>query len=167
MILLGVDVGITGAIAALRGDGAFQDVRDLPITSNGGAKWIDGPELLSIVRQMRNGAEARAIVERTHAMPKLGTVAANSKGMTLGSVLATLQIAGIAVELVTPQGWKRSLGLLAPGTSDRQKKTASLHRARQLFPSAPLERQLDNGRAEALLIAHWACRYQVSGKIAA
>lgn len=158
MITLGIDVGVTGAIAALRDDGAFLDVRDLPVMSSGKTKWIDGPGLLSMIFDMRNGQEARAVVEHIHATPKMATTTGHSLGLTLGSVLATLQQAGIAIELVTPVTWKRSLGLLAPGSTDREKKLASLCRARMLFPFAPLERQLDNGRAEALLIAHYSQR---------
>jgi hypothetical protein len=161
-----VDVGITGAIACLRGDGAFLDVEDLPVMTFRTAKWIDGTELLTIVRRMRQGAPTKAIVERIHAMPAMGAIANNSKGMTLGSVLSTLQIAGCAIELVEPGTWKRALGLLAPTKSDREKKAASLHRARQLFPSAPLTRVADNGRAEALLIAHWHQQRARQGSLA-
>lgn len=160
MIIFGIDCGLTGAISALRDDGAFQDVRDLPVITNAQAKWIDGMQLIGLLREMRNGCEARVVIERTQTTPKITSATANSMGLTLGSVLAAVQIAGLSLELVTPQTWKRALGLLAPGTSNREKKIASLHRARQLFPSAPLERVADNNRAEALLIAHWACRYQ-------
>jgi hypothetical protein len=155
VLTLGIDVGITGAIACLRDDGAFLDVEDLPVMTYRTAKWIDGTELLTIVRRMRQGSPAKAIVERIHAMPAMGALANNSKGMTLGSTLSILQVAGCAIELVEPGTWKRGLGLLAPKSTDREKKVASLHRARQLFPSAPLSRIADNGRAEALLIAHW------------
>jgi hypothetical protein len=161
MIILGIDVGVTGAIAALRDDGAFQDVRDLPIMVTGKAKWVDAMEMLHIVRDMRNGSEAVAFVERVHAMPMMGSVASNSKGMTLGSTLAALQIAGVAIELVEPGVWKRAMSLTAPkGTTDREKKLASLTRARMLFPAAPLTRVGDNNRAEALLIASYGQRFR-------
>ena len=158
MIQLGIDVGLTGAIAALTDDGALLSVEDLPVMTHGSAKWIDGQTLLSQLLEIRNGTPARAIVELTHAMPKLGTVAANSKGMTLGSVLATLQIAGVAIELVSPATWKRDLALIAPKSSDREKKAASLSKARMLFPTADLDRVRDHNRAEALLLAYWAAR---------
>lgn len=172
MLTIGVDVGITGAIAFLNTDGQFVAVHDLPVCVYGKSKWIDPMALLAIVRETRDAhgfrgtSPARAFVEQTHAMPKLGTVAANSKGMTFGSTVAALQIAGVSLELVTPQKWKASLGLLLPGSSDREKKEASLTRARMLFPSADLDRKKDHGRAEALLIAHWAHRH-VLGRAAA
>jgi len=161
MIIIGVDCGITGAIAALRDDGAFMGVHDLPIMTAGKAKWIDAVEMLRIIRELRDGHDALAYVERTRAMPGMGGIASNSKGMALGSTLAAIQMAGIGIELVEPSVWKRALGLIAPkDTSDREKKLASLSRARLLFPAAPLERQLDNGRAEALLIASYAQRFR-------
>jgi len=159
MIIFGVDVGVTGAIAAVRDDGAFMDVRDLPVMNLGKTKWIDGAALLSMVLEMRNGREARAVVEHIHATPKMGCTTGHSLGLTLGSVLATLQNAHVPLELVVPQVWKKALSLISPGASDREKKLASLSKARMLFPSAPLQRHLDNGRAEALLIAHFAQRH--------
>jgi hypothetical protein len=50
--------------------------------------------------------------------------------------------------MVTPQVWKKALKL----DSDKNK---SLSMARELWPTAPLKRQKDNGRAEALLMAYW------------
>lgn len=159
MLTLGVDCGVTGAIACLRDDGAFQAVEDMPVMFHGKCKWADGIVLLDIVRRMKQGQACRAVVEKTQATPKIGVTTANSMGLSLGSTLAVLQIAGCSIELVYPQVWKRALGMLMPGGSDREKKAASLHRARQLFPSAPLVRQLDNGRAEALLICWYAQRF--------
>jgi len=162
MLTIGVDVGITGAIAFIDGCAQLVSVADLPICVHGKSKWVDPLPLIALVREakLKDGdmQMPRAFVEATHAMPKLGTVAANSKGMTLGSTLAALQIAGVSIELVTPQKWKAALGLLMPKASDKEKKATSLTRARMLFPSADLDRVKDHGRAEALLIAHWAYR---------
>lgn len=155
MLTLGVDVGLTGAIACLRDDGAFMDVEDLPIVTHGKSKLIDGTELREIVRKMRQGQPAVAVIEKTQPTPKLGVVQAFSMGMTLGSTIDALRFSGCSIDLVMPQVWKRALGLIDSKLTTREKKAASLSRARLLYPSAPLERHLDNGRAEALLIAHW------------
>lgn len=158
MITFGIDVGVTGAIGALRDDGAFMDVRDLPVSQAGKSKWIHGSDLLSLLIEIRQGRESRAMVEHIHATPKMGCTTGHSLGLTLGSVLAILELAEIPFDLVTPVEWKRGLNLLMPNATDREKKLASLCKARQLFPSAPLDRQKDNGRAEALLIAWFAQR---------
>ncbi len=54
---------------------------------------------------------------------------------------------GIAFEAIVPSVWKRRMGL------NGQNKEGSRFMAQQLFPSAPLFRKGDDGRAEALLIA--------------
>lgn len=160
MLTIGIDVGITGALAVLDEQEQLVGLEDLEVMVHGSAKWIDAQELLGVIRLLREGRPARAVVEHVHAMPKLGTVAANSKGMTMGSVLAALQIAGVAIELVSPQTWKRALGLIAPQATDTQKKRASLSKARMLFPTAELGLGKHHNRAEALLIAHWAVRHR-------
>jgi len=159
-LTIGIDVGLTGALATLDEQGDARFIADLPIASSGSVKWIDGGELLRLLFAARHGDQpARVIVEQVGPMPKLGIVAANSKGLTLGSVLAILQVAQLPFELVSPVRWKRALGLIMPQASDNEKKAASLQKARQLFPKADLDRVKDHNRGEALLLAHYAQRF--------
>lgn len=168
MIYLGIDVGITGAIAAIDSNGNYVGVEDLDVMHVGKTKWVDADYLLGAIRELRNGRETFAFIEHIHATPKMGCTTGHSLGLTMGSVLAILQVAAVPFDLVTPVTWKKSLGLLAPGATDREKKLASLCKARMLFPTAPLERQKDNGRAEALLIASYgrALRHAVAKEAA-
>lgn len=152
MLTIGIDVGVSGAIAVVESNGSLVTLQDLPIVVYGKLKWVDAPELVSIIREARQGRPAQAFVEHVHAMPKLSTVAANAMGRTFGSVVAAVQMAGVSLELVSPQKWKRDLGV----TSD---KDGSLSRARCLFPTADLHRVKDHNRAEALLIVHYAQRH--------
>jgi len=72
--------------------------------------------------------------------------------MAFGVALSLADRLLCPTHLVTPQIWKKSMGLTAD-------KRTSLKMARELWPNAPLNRQKDNGRAEALLIAEWARRF--------
>lgn len=159
MRIIGIDVGVSGALAALDEGGELRYFADLPIASSGALKWVDGGKLLTMLFKARAGEPARVVVEQTGPMPKLGMKAANSKGLTLGSVLAIVQVAQLPVELVAPVRWKRALGLLMPEATDTEKKAASLAKARLLFPKAKLDRVCDHNRAEAMLLAHWARRF--------
>jgi crossover junction endodeoxyribonuclease RuvC len=160
VITIGIDVGVTGALASIDEHGNVVHLVDLPITQSGALKWVRGGSLLrELFAARRSDLPARVFVEQTGPMPKLGMKAANSKGLTLGSVLAVLEIAELPIEFVSPARWKRALGLLRPGADDHEKKSVSLDRARLLFPKASLARQKDNGRAEALLIAHFGQRH--------
>lgn len=81
-------------------------------------------------------------------MPAQGVASTFKFGLAFGMALAMTQRINAPTHLVTPQKWKKDLGL----SSD---KNDSLAMARKLWPDAPLERKKDNGRAEALLLAHW------------
>jgi crossover junction endodeoxyribonuclease RuvC len=155
-VTVGIDPGVTGAFAVLDHDGALIGVEDLPIAEYHSTRWVDAARFTSRLFALLSGKPARAFIEQTHAMPGMGSKASSSKGLTLGSVLAGVQMAQVSIELVSPATWKRALGLIAPKSTDIDRKRASLSRARLLYPVAPLEREKDHNRAEALLIAHWA-----------
>jgi crossover junction endodeoxyribonuclease RuvC len=146
---IGIDPGLTGAVAVLSNDGDFESVHDLPVIRDKSLSWIDGGELQSILLRAIAGRTARAVVERVSAMPKQGIASAFTFGVGFGSILSVLQAMNIGVELVTPGMWKKSFGL----TSD---KSAALHKARLLYPQADLSLAKYDGRAEALLIARYA-----------
>jgi crossover junction endodeoxyribonuclease RuvC len=147
--IIGIDPGLTGAIAVLSPTGELERLADLPVIRDGRLAWIDGGGLQSFLLDTLYGRPARAIVERVSAMPRQGVASSFSFGVGFGSILSILQARHLPIELVTPGVWKRALGL----SSD---KSASLHKARLLFPSAELHLAKHDGRAESLLLAHYA-----------
>ena len=149
MLILGVDPGLTGALALLTSDGEIELLADLPVIRDRSLAWIDGGELQSMLLNALQGRPCRAIVERVSAMPRQGVASSFAFGVGFGSILSVLQTLQLPLELVTPAVWKRALGL----SSD---KRASLDKARLLFPASDLRLAKHDGRAEALLIAHWA-----------
>lgn len=149
--LIGIDPGQTGAIAVLDDRGALQALSDLPIIRDGKLSWVDGGRLQSFLIDTLTGRSARALVERVQAFPKQGRSSAFNFGVGFGSLLSVLQARHIPIELVTPASWKRAMGL----TNDKQ---VSLDKARLLFPDAELSFSRHDGRAEALLLAHYGYR---------
>jgi crossover junction endodeoxyribonuclease RuvC len=148
-VLLGVDPGLSGAVAGLTADGSFDFVADLPVIRDLKLAWIDGRALQSIVADALAGRQAHAVVERVWSMPKQGVSSTFQFGVGFGSILSVLQVMQISVELVTPGVWKKFHGL-------GKDKRASLHKARLLYPGAELHLAKHDGRAEALLIARYA-----------
>jgi hypothetical protein len=168
-MVFGFDVGLTGAMAVIDASGNFVAVEDLPIMYSGKCRWVDSFRLLEFIKHYRQKLPAHAAVEYIHAMPKLSSQSNHSMGLGLGSVMATLQLAGVSVELVSPLTWKRHYKLLFPkDTKDDVKKAAGLSRARMQFPTAQADLSLikHHNRGEALLIANWALM-QLRGKLAA
>lgn len=149
MLTLGIDPGLTGAVAVLDADGQPELVADLPVIRDCSLAWIDGAALQSMLLDALRGRPCRAILERVSSSPQQGVASAFTFGVGFGSILATLQTLRLPLELVTPAAWKAAMGL-------SRDKRASLDKARLLFPTTDLHLQKHDGRAEALLLAYYS-----------
>jgi crossover junction endodeoxyribonuclease RuvC len=152
-LFIGIDPGLSGAIAVLNGEGALIAVDDLPVIRDLRLAWIHGGELQGFILSALEGARAVAFVERVSSMPGQGVASSFQFGVGFGSILSVLQTLQIAIEFVTPGVWKKSYGL-------SKDKHASLHKARLLFPTADLHLAKHDGRAESLLIARFGHNQQ-------
>lgn len=147
MIVLGIDPGASGALAVIR-EGRVTDLLDMPvgkITVGRTTRDRISPELL--------GEELRdllpidvAYIEEVAAMPKQGVSSVFTFGQAHGMVLGAVAALGVRVVRVRPQAWQ---GLVSARGDPRV-------RALELYPglAAQLKRRKDEGRADAILIAH-------------
>jgi hypothetical protein len=110
--------------------------------------YILTDEVMAEINQARNGDDMEVVIELVASMPKQGVASTFKFGMAFGATIALAERIRCPFHFVTPRIWKKALGL----DSD---KNRSLALGRDLWPEAPLSRQKDNGRAEALLIAEW------------
>ena len=168
MIVLGIDPGLTGAWAALDGaSGALLGCGDLPVTRYGKTAWIDGSvlrEQWAFLLARDPGDSIACFIELVHAMPKNGSQAAFSQGMTFGSILSVIQRMRFMLRMVTPLSWKNGMKVRGdPLDTDRQRKDRSLQRAALMYPFAPLSRVKDHNRAEAILIARYGFEIERKG----
>lgn len=163
-IAIGIDIGLSGALAAVDSRGTCQ-VEDLPIVDG----RIHGRRFLDLLRRyVPPGEGAIVVLEDVHARPQTNR---GERGCTMhsqGSLMrsrgiceAVLDIAGrMEVRWVQPQTWKRFYALRFPkGTKDSARKAASLDKARLLYPSiadSSLRLAKHHNRGEALLMAHYA-----------
>jgi crossover junction endodeoxyribonuclease RuvC len=95
------------------------------------------------------------VLESVHSMPKQGVASSFSFGQGLGMWQGIIAAFGMALEMPSPQRWKKAM--LADQGKD---KDASRFKAIQLFPSltSQLSRKKDDGRAEALLLGEYGRR---------
>ena len=149
MLTLGIDPGMTGAVAMLDAGGIIELLADLPCISSLSLKWIDGAALQSLLLEAIADRPCRAVIERVSAMPRQGLASSFQFGVGFGSILGVLQTLQLPIELITPAVWKRGVGVTAD-------KKSSLHAARLRFPTADLKLAKHDGRAEALLLATYA-----------
>lgn len=148
MRVLGIDVGLNGAIAIVDGDRLIE-VHDMPtftMERNGKNKrMVNAAELARLIRQASPGS---AYLERLSAMPGQGVTSMFSMGQSLGVVLGILAALDIPTTTIPPRTWQKALDV-------PQGKDGSRYRAAQLFPAhaAQFARVKDDGRSDAALIA--------------
>jgi len=144
MIIIGIDPGLTGAIAVLH-DGRLTEIYDMPTAPRGSRNAVIPAALTDILRQWDDGL---AFVEMVHSMPGQGVSSAFNFGHGCGVIEGVLAALRIPSTLVTPQKWKKAMSVSAD-------KGQARGRAMQLFPasSSRFARVKDDGRAEAALIA--------------
>lgn len=143
MTVFGIDPGSAkGAVAWIGPESA--GVADLPIVDG----FLD-PHALSTLIRAQSGAQA-VYVESVSAMPRQGVASTFKFGRAFGAILATVQLSGLRLELVTPSIWKKHHRL------GRDKEAARALAIRR-FPhlASDLARKKDVDRAEALLIADY------------
>jgi hypothetical protein len=151
-MLVGIDPGLTGAVAVLKSDGAAEvyDTPTLTLKVSRGTKQVyDVPGMCTLLQRYA-GAGLHVVIEEAQAMPGQGVRSMFSCGLGMGAWLGLLAALALPYTSVRPGVWKKALGL-----GGGQDKEASRHRAHQLFPGADLRRKRDHGRAEALLLAWW------------
>ena len=153
MVIIGIDSGLTGAIAFIYEDTTYE-VLDLPTMAHGKGnakvkKQINASALATILKDRDISLiTTTAFLERVNAMPGQGVASMFSMGDSFGCIRGVLGYAIVPTEIITPRQWKRHFNL----PSDKDVCRA---KAIELFPDAPLHRTKDHNRAEALLIAKY------------
>ena len=147
MMYMGIDPGYSGAWGLIDHNGKYQSCGDMLHNE----KHILTRAVIAEMSQAIDRQDVEIVIESVHSMPGQGVSSSFKFGMAFGAAIAMAERFNCPWHFVTPQMWKKDLGL----TSD---KDESLAMARDLFPIAPLTRKKDGGRAEALLIAEWLRR---------
>ena len=151
MIVAGIDPGKSGALAITYPDGSVQafDVprvklkgKDVPAWQEWQRSWSGAFDFAGV---------DLVVIEDVAARPGQGVTSMFTFGRTLGFAHALAVASGASVQMVTPSVWKGKLGLL------NSSKEASREKATALYPKSVglLDRVKDDGRAEAILLAHY------------
>ena len=159
MIIMGADPGLSGAVAFLDTETGALDVHDIPtftLARNGKAKReINTVELARIIDF---AAPKLAVIEQVGASPQMGTSSAFAFGQGYGILKGIVSAYFIETKFVPAATWKRVMRVTSDKDSSRAKATALFPRASSLFA-----RKMDDGRAEASLLARYAADTFVAG----
>lgn len=146
--ILGIDPGLTGALALLDPIARTLEITDVPtITARSGKRSIDEHALAAIIRDWAPRI-ADVWIEQVGTRPGEGHVGAFSFGRSVGALRGVCAGLLLPIWEVTPQTWKRTLTVTAD-------KDHARTRATEVFPAdaALWSRKMDHNRAEAALIA--------------
>jgi crossover junction endodeoxyribonuclease RuvC len=150
MIIVGIDIGVSGAIAVLA-DGEIIEVHDMPVLRDGpeSRRTVNAPLLAEIIAKSHAD---KILVEWVGSRPGEGAVGAFSFGRARGVVEGVCGALGVPVEFITSQTWKRLYGI-APGKKAAKDAARSKAIARWPNKAALFALKKHDGRAEACLIA--------------
>ena len=143
-ILLGIDPGLSGAIAfyfTMTPDRV--SVVDMPIADGN----VSAPLLAAEIKKY---GPSIAVVESVHAFSGQGVSSMFNFGKAFGQAIGVVGALNIPIQFVSPAKWKRHYGLSADKEECRAK-------ALQLFPGCAehFKRKKDHNRAESALIARY------------
>jgi len=149
---IGIDPGLTGAVALLGGKRAVK-VWDMPTVTEGRGQAVCPALLAGILAEAKElaGGRLEVVLERVGARPGQGVTSMFSFGRAAGIAEGVVGALGLPLKRVTPDAWKRRARLLG------KPKDAGRTLAIDLFPeiAAELSRKRDGGRADALLLAYY------------
>jgi hypothetical protein len=170
-IWIGIDPGLTGAVAFITENGKY-GVKDTPVieTCKKKVSKKSGKKYKSISRKHNPAAMAAIIqkavnrfgkenvlvaIEKVHSMPGQGVAAMFSMGEGYGIWQGIIGAIGVRLEFVTPQKWKS----ICMHGMDKSVKGNSVIKAINSYPNAvfvgPKGGKID-GRGDAMLIAEYA-----------
>lgn len=165
MIYIGIDPGLSGALAVIDSETKNISFVDTPVVEIRVGKKMkhqqDAYAISSLLRALSSGKDVMATIEKVNAMPdvgtgaKMGSTSAFNFGLGFGMWLGILAALEIPHQQVHPATWKAVM--MRDSTKD---KDASRVKAMQLYPmtAKDLTRKKDHGRADALLIAAYTAR---------
>ena len=123
-LIIGIDPGKSGAVAAITEAGAVVRLDDTPLVAGG----YDVAAMAGMLSTYRPEDVALVVLEQSQAMPGQGVTSMFTFGHAAGVVEGVVCGAMLPHHKVTPQAWKKGVGLI--GTD----KDAARSRAIQLWP---------------------------------
>ena len=153
MIVVGIDPGLSGAIAILENNKVL-NIFDMPVMAEGkkNKKQINGSQIfneISIRIKNYKIEDINVVIEQVSAMPGQGVTSMFNFGQSFGTLKGICSAMQLPMYFVRPARWKKYFGLI------NSEKDASRTKAIETFPyfSSKLSKKKDSNKADAILIA--------------
>ena len=153
MKIIGIDPGLSGAIAVLENNKVL-NIFDIPVMSEGkkNKRQLNSALLVTLLKENINKEkeeEVAVVVEQVNAMPGQGVTSMFNFGQTFGALKGICAALELPIFFVRPSKWKKHFELI------NSSKDASRTKAIEMYPkiSSILAKKKDSNKADAILIA--------------
>ena len=153
MRIIGVDPGLTGAIAILDGNKVI-NLFEMPVMAEvkKNKRQLNSAQLVSIIKEnIKNKEETAVIVEQVNAMPGQGVTSMFNFGQTFGAIKGVCAALELPIFFVRPSKWKKHFELI------NSSKDSSRTKVIEMYPSLSnqLSKKKDVNKSDAILIARF------------
>ena len=153
MKILGIDPGLSGAIAVLENNKVL-NIFDMPVMSEGkkNKRQLNSALLVDLIQENIDlNEEVSVVVEQVNAMPGQGVTSMFNFGQTFGAIKGVCAALKLPIFFVRPSKWKKHFELL------KASKDASRTKTIEMYPSLAnkLSRKKDVNKSDAILIARF------------
>ena len=131
MKILGIDPGLSGAIAILEKKKVL-NLFDMPVMAEGkkNKKQLNSAQLVNIIRENSIGEEEIVVVvEQVNAMPGQGVTSMFNFGQTFGAIKGVCAALNLPIFFVRPSKWKKYFELI------NSSKDSSRTKVIEMYPS--------------------------------
>jgi len=153
MKIIGIDAGLSGAIAILE-DSKVQYIFDMPVMPEGkkNKRQLNSAQMVKLIKDnISKDEEVCVVVEQVNAMPGQGVTSMFNFGQSFGAIKGICAAIGLPIFFVRPSKWKKHFELI------NSSKDSSRTKAIEMYPalSDQLKRKKDVNKSDAILIARF------------
>ena len=153
MIVVGIDPGLSGAIAILENNKVL-NIFDMPVMAEGkkNKRQLNSAQLVNIIKDnTKPDVEIAVVVEQVNAMPGQGVTSMFNFGQTFGAIKGVCAALELPIFFVRPSKWKKHFELI------NSSKDSSRTKVIEMYPSlsSQLAKKKDVNKSDAILIARF------------
>ncbi len=162
MKIIGIDPGLTGAIAILE-DKKVTNLLDMPVMAEGkkNKRQLNSAQLVNIIKENTlKEEEIVVVVEQVNAMPGQGVTSMFNFGQTFGAIKGVCAALELPIYFVRPSKWKKYFELINSSKDSSRTKTI------EMYPtlSNQLSKKKDVNKSDAILIARYYFETRIRDK---
>ena len=163
MIVVGIDPGLSGAIAILENNKVL-NIFDMPVMAEGkkNKRQLNSAQLVNIIKDStKPDDEIAVVVEQVNAMPGQGVTSMFNFGQTFGAIKGVCAALELPIFFVRPSKWKKHFELI------NSSKDSSRTKVIEMYPSLSnqLTKKKDVNKSDAILIARFYCDTRLKDNI--